>query len=243
MGLSSFADERLEPMTTDVQDGICASFQRAGRAHGYDRVSAGFFPFKDFKACWQRTGSTADFQVTDYLECANGQIIDEFADNLFKRIRSKGKVELYNDRMKEWFKTREFLDTNRPVYLRRSRNLAYRTEGKRYDLLDSFERLKAQGLVPDLPDTYITWTRTPNRSRLGYCSILMRVIAISSALDTDKVPEFVPDYVLYHELLHLRTGLKSGGRYHDKVFKDMEKIHPRHREAEDWLKRIAAKKI
>lgn len=230
-------------MTTDVQDGICASFQRAGRAHGYDKVSASFFPFKDFKACWQRTGSTADFKVTDYLECADGQIIDEFAENLFKRLRSKSKVELYNERMKEWFQSNEFLDTNRPVYLRRSRNLAYRSEGRHYELQDSFERLQDQGLVPDLPNTYLTWTRNPNKARLGYCSILMRVIAISSALDTDRVPEYVTEYVLYHELLHLRGGLKSLGRYHDKAFKDMEKIHPRHREAEDWLKRVAAKKV
>jgi predicted metal-dependent hydrolase len=145
--------------------------------------------------------------------------------------------------MKEWFQSREFLDTNRPVYLRRSRNLAYRSGGSRYDLIEAFERLKDQGLVSDFPDTYITWTRTPNRARLGYCSILMRVIAISSALDTDRVPEYVPEYVLYHELLHLRNGLKSYGRYHDKQFKDMEKIHPRYREAEGWLKKVAAKKI
>ena len=228
-------------MTTEVQDDICASFQRAGRAYGYERVSASFFPFKDFKACWQRTANTADFQVTDYLECADGQIIDEFAENLFKRIRSK-KVELYNERMKEWFQSRQFLDTNRPVYLRRSRNLAYRSHGSRYELLESFERLKDQGLVPDVPNTYITWTRGPNRARLGDCSILMRVIAISSALDDDRIPEYVPEYVLYHELLHLRNGLRSG-RYHDKQFKDMERIHPRHREAEDWLKRVAAKKV
>jgi predicted metal-dependent hydrolase len=205
-------------------------------------VSAGFFPFKEFKASWQRTGNSADFKVTDYLECADGQMIDEFADNLFKRIRSRGKVELYNDRMKEWFKSDEFLDTNRPVYLRRSRNLTYSSEGNRYHLLESFERLKDQGLVPETPNTYITWTSRPNRARLGYCSILMRVIAISSALDNDKIPEYVSEYVLYHELLHLKTGLKSG-RYHDKQFKDMERIHPRHREAENWLKRVAAKKV
>ena len=230
-------------MTTDVQDGISASFQRAGRAHGYDKVSASFFPFKDFKACWQRTGNTADFKVTDYLACADGQIIDEFADGLFRRLRSKGKIELYNDRMKDWFQSKEFLDTNRPVYLRRSRNLAYRTEGHNYELMEAFERLKDRGLVPDIPNTYITWTKGPNRARLGYCSILMRVIAISSALDTEKVPEYVPEYVLYHELLHLRGGLRSLGRYHDKQFKDLERIHPRYREAEDWLKRVAAKKL
>jgi predicted metal-dependent hydrolase len=230
-------------MTTDVQDGICDSFQRAGRAHGYDKVSASFFPFKDFKACWQRTSNSADFKVTDYLRCADGQIIDEFAENLFKRLRSKNSVELYNDRMKLWFQSRQFLDTNRPTYLRRSRNLSYSSSGEHYELMDAFESLKEQGLVPDLPNTYITWTRSPNRARLGYCSILMRVIAISSVLDTDRIPEYVPEYVLYHELLHLRTGIKSGGRYHDKQFKDMEKIHPHHREAEDWLKRVASRKV
>ena len=71
----------------------------------------------------------------------------------------------------------------------------------------------------------------------------MRVVAISSVLDNEKVPDFVHEYVLYHELLHLEDGLGAGRRHHPASFRARERMYPRWRESEDWLKRLAARKV
>jgi len=52
----------------------------------------------------------------------------------------------------------------------------------------------------------ISWTKRPNAKSIGHASVLMKVITISSALDSDKIPEFVSDFGLYHDLLHLKKG-------------------------------------
>jgi len=69
--------------------------------------------------------------------------------------------------------------------------------------------------------------------------VIMRVVAISRILDRREVPSFVPSYVLYHELLHLENGLRFGA-YHDREFRERERMHPHHEEAERLLRKISA---
>jgi hypothetical protein len=227
----------------DMHRSLQGSFQRAGSGHNYQNVSATFHPFKEFKATWQRCGDRADFLITDYMEKAGPDLLDDFAECLFHRIKNKRKGEMYSPRMREWLQSSDFIEANRPLYLRRSRNIAYDHEGQTYDLEESYSRLVDVGMVPEMPDHYLTWTRKPNQQRMGYCSVLMHVIAISQALDRPDVPGYVTDYVLYHELLHLEDGLAAIGSYHDHKFRTKEREYPRWREAESWLKRIASGKL
>ena len=71
----------------------------------------------------------------------------------------------------------------------------------------------------------------------------LREQAISSLLDNEKVPDFVHEYVLYHELLHLEDGLSDGRRHHTPEFKARERQHPRWKESEEWLRKLAARKV
>jgi len=219
--------------------GIQRLFEEVGGGHGFDPVSAGFRPFKEFKVQWQRNGRSAAFQVTDYLRYADQDLLREFADRLFERIEAKGKPEIYTPNLKEWLRSRSFVESAQPMYLRRSQNLAYSDEGSTYDLSESYDRLKGSGLVRDHDGLFLTWTKRPNHQRVGYCSALMRVIAISSVMDSARVPELVTDYVLYHELLHMEDGLSFSNRHHGSGFRQRERRFPGWEEAERTLRTLA----
>jgi predicted metal-dependent hydrolase len=49
--------------------------------------------------------------------------------------------------------------------------------------------------------------------------------------------------VLYHEILHLESGLASLASGHDRDFRVRERMYPNWRIAEDWLKKVATGKI
>ncbi len=221
---------------------IClqSAFQKAGRDFGYSSVKAEFTPFKEFKVRWQRSAGWAEFQVSDYLMDADEMMMEGLARVLFNRI-SKGKRSNYPDELREWMTSQDFVRKKQPVYLRRSRNLSRSGQGRHYDLQDSYERLIAAGLVERDDEAFLSWTSRPNLRRVGYCSVLMKVIAVSSALDDEVVPEFVTEYVLYHELLHLANGLSLDGQAHGEDFRRCERLHPRWNEAEEWLKRLSLK--
>ena len=213
-------------------------FLTVGQRFGYDRVDAEFHPFKEFKTTWQRCGRSAEFKVTDYMAIAGPETLEEFARCLFARMQQR-RGEAYSEPIRNWLQSPQFVERNRPIYLRRSRNLLCSPRGAHYDLRELLGSLRNQGLVQDGDSAFISWTDRPNRARMGYCSVLMKVIAISSVLDSPDIPKYVAEYVLYHEMLHLEKGLDSMRSQHNADFRRLERKHPRSREAEEWLKRIA----
>jgi hypothetical protein len=227
----------VKVMKRSSQNDINQLFLVVGQRFGYDQVDAEFHPFKEFKTTWQRFGTRTEFKVTDYLANANSEILEEFAKCLFTRIQQR-KSEVYSEQIRHWLQSPYFIERNQPIYLRRSRNLLCSPRGVHYDLREVLESLLSQGLVKDDYSAFISWTDKPNRFRMGYCSILMKVVAISSILDSVDIPKYVTEYVLYHEMLHLEKGLDSMRSQHNADFRRLERRHPRFREAEEWLKRI-----
>lgn len=115
--------------------------------------------------------------------------------------------------------------------------------GVHRSLLESFLRV-TMDLDMELPEApKLGWSRTASRRRFGHQDADHQAIIISKVLDDPKVPEFVLDYVVYHELLHIvippRRG--SGGKriVHSKEFKQAEARFPQQREAEAWLTKLA----
>ena len=226
--------------SVDEQDRLLQDcFNRIGAEHGFNDVHASWERFKEFKATWTRCSDRAELHITDYMKGAGPELISDLAQGIFGKMGRGGARDIYSERLRRHFVSQDFIQRNQPLYLRRSRNLAYRKNGQVYDLGTLYDDLLDTGLVSKVPSSYITWTKGENRQRVGYCSVIMRVVAISSVLDRKEVPSFVPGYVLYHELLHLENGLRFGS-YHDREFRAKEALHPYHAEAERWLRRITS---
>lgn len=215
------------------------TFQHVGARFGFDHVQASYYPFKEFKTTWKRFGTTVSFKVTDYMQGAGEEVINDFAFCLFQRMQRRRR-ELYTARVSEYLCSDAFLRSNQEKYLKRSHNLTLEAKGKEYDLDSLLASLQDRGLVGDCHGAFLTWTEKPNRFRMGYCSLIMRVVAISSALDSSQVPSFVAEYVLYHEMLHLLTRSDPLRSYHDAEFRRLERRYPRWREAENWLRRLSS---
>lgn len=223
----------------DQDGGLQWCFSRIGAEHGFTNVNASWERFKEFKATWKRCATSAEVHITDYMKGAGPDLIGDLARGIFGRMGRGGTREMYSERLKQHFLSSEFILRNQPLYLRRSRNLSYAQQGMVHDLMALERDLIDMGLVRRVPHSYITWTKGDNRQRVGYCSVIMRVVVVSRLLDRRDVPSFVPSYVLYHELLHLENGLRFGS-YHDREFRERERVHPHHEEAERWLRRLAA---
>ena len=128
--------------------------------------------------------------------------------------------------MMDWITSYDFVKDKQPLYIARSRNLTRSPEGEHVNLEESYQRLIDMELVERDEQIFISWTKQPNVKRVGYCSVLMKVIAISSVLDDPDVPEFVSDYVLYHELIHLSKGFDPFGQIHGNGFRALEQLFP-----------------
>jgi predicted metal-dependent hydrolase len=69
-------------------------------------------------------------------------------------------------------------------------------------------------------------------------------ITISKALDSRDVPEWFVEYIVYHEMLHIKHPAKfiNGRRYyHTAAFRSEEQRFPRYQASQDWLDRVVRK--
>ena len=121
--------------------------------------------------------------------------------------------------------------------------LVERTAGLHHDLAAAFARVNAQYFGDALSRPRLTWNRTFTGRKFGHYDPVRDTAMISCSLDRADVPEFVLDFVLYHELLHKQLGVDwRGGRAtaHTREFRAVERRFERHAQAEAAIKRLAA---
>jgi hypothetical protein len=227
----------------ECEDALDTTFRTMGMAYGFNAVKADYASYKEFKSTWQRMGTAVSFEISDYLGNARPEVLGDFAQALYERIEKRTPGCVYSPRLKAYLESDDFVSRNQSTYVKRSRNLTRSAQGRHFDLKETYDRLVEGGMVSPSAGISLHWTRSGNRMRVGYCSVLMRVVAISSLLDNEKVPDFVHEYVLYHELLHLEDGLSDGHRHHPPEFKVRERQYPRWQESEEWLRKLAARRV
>ncbi len=116
-----------------------------------------------------------------------------------------------------------------------------RARGRAHDLDALFDRLDARFFHGSLARPRLHWAPTLSRRQFGCFVRSLDLVCLNPVLDDPSVPEFVVEWVLYHELLHKRHPTElSGGRrvVHGPAFKAEERLHPRSEEGHLWLHHI-----
>ena len=117
-----------------------------------------------------------------------------------------------------------------------------RTRGRAHDLGAAFARVNEQFFGGTLDRPVLHWSEVLTARTFGHYQPARDHLMLSSTLDDPQVPEYVVDYVMYHELLHKRLGmvLKNGRRIsHDATFRAAERLFPQHRQAEKVIGELA----
>lgn len=221
----------------DKEEILKGAFSTVGKRYGYDRIGAEYVAYRDFKVKWTRSYKWADFQVSDYLADAPECVLEDLAETLFSRITG-GEDRAYGPELTGFITSAKFREDKQPIYVRRSRNITRSPDGEHKSLADSLQRLKDMGLVSENAEPYLTWTKDELTSLVGFCSTLMDVIVISSALDTDAVEDYVLDYALYHQCLVIRDGWVNFNKGVPFDFRAEEKKFPKWKEAEEFISRM-----
>jgi hypothetical protein len=87
------------------------------------------------------------------------------------------------------------------------------------------------------------WSRRPSRVTLGHYDPSHNAIILSRLLDSPRVPRLAVEYILFHEMLHLRYPVEHRGArrcVHTSEFKEAEKQFPMLKEAKQLLKAICS---
>jgi hypothetical protein len=117
--------------------------------------------------------------------------------------------------------------------------------GRVHNLDKLFARLNRRYFNNDLPMPALSWSLRKSKRILGHHDYAHEAIVISRSLDTQETPEFFVEYVLYHEMLHMKHQPRTvNGRrvYHTPAFRADERRFERHEDAMAELEKMANRK-
>ncbi|MBW4631142.1 MAG: M48 family peptidase [Iphinoe sp. HA4291-MV1] len=115
-------------------------------------------------------------------------------------------------------------------------------KGKCYDLNQLFDKVNHEYFASSLVKPRLIWSRIHTYSKLGHYESARDKVMIALTLDNASIPQFVVEFVLYHELLHKYHGaIWVNGRrmVHTPEFRRDERKFKLYKEAGEWLTKLA----
>jgi predicted metal-dependent hydrolase len=125
----------------------------------------------------------------------------------------------------------------------RGRKFVSGPQGVCYNLEEIFEDLNARYFHGLMARPLLGWSRRPSRVMLGHFDPSHNAIILSKLLDRPTVPRLVLEYVLFHEMLHLRFPVEHRGArrcVHTRDFKEAEKQFAAWKQAKELLRKICS---
>jgi len=87
----------------------------------------------------------------------------------------------------------------------------------------------------------MTWSRDQARNSLGHYDPAHNAIVVSRVFDDRRVPRYAVEYIVYHEMLHLKHPVRLRGSrrcVHSAEFQSEEKLFPLLEQAKLFLRRL-----
>ncbi len=216
-------------------------FTRVG-CHGRPpRFVAEFYPYANLTHTIRLVEDTAHVRLSDVFRGAPLAVLEATAAILLARV--------YRSRA-----GREFLATYREFALaqgtrrrllrmrrKRGRRITAEPRGTHYDLQRMFSQLNRRHFASRLHRPRLGWSARPWRTQLGCFDPALDQIVISSRLDREGMPRYVVEYVLFHEMLHVKHPIQRascGLQAHSAEFRQQEKRFPLYDRARRFLTRL-----
>lgn len=182
-------------------------------------------------------------RITDVLEGAPSQILEALAHILLSKLFRRPAPKMHAERYRRYLNRKEMRRSLQLVKQARGRKFLSGPRGACYDLEEIFEQLNRSYFHGLMARPLLGWSRTVSRTMLGHYDPSHNAIILSRLLDSPTVPHLAVEYVVFHEMLHLRFPVEHRGArrcVHTRKFKEAERQFPRLKEAKDLLKKICA---
>jgi len=180
-------------------------------------------------------------RLSDLLEGAPHGVVRAIAHILLAKMYRQPIDRGHAARYRKYVASHEVAAKARLVRQIRGRKRLHSPKGFVYDLEVVFEDLNRRFFHGLLGRPRMSWSPTKTRRILGHYDPAHNAIVISRIFDQQSVPRFAVDYIVYHEMLHLKHPVRLRGSrrcVHSPEFHAEEKLFPHLDRANEFLKRI-----
>jgi hypothetical protein len=205
-------------------------------------IHASFYPFAGLNHTIRLRDSRLYVRVSDILENAPVNIHQALAHILVAKLFKKRSTP-ENERLYQQYSYQPQVQRATDL-ARQQRGHKMLTDavGRVYNLDAIFARLNRRYFNGALAKPTLSWSQRKTKRILGHHDATHETIVISRSLDCQTVPLCVIEFVLYHEMLHIKHKPRviNGRRvYHTATFRADEKRFIQFDEANDWIDQMA----
>jgi len=186
-------------------------------------------------------GPAVEVRMSDLLEGAPAPVKESLAFILLSKLYGKRIPEKHNQRYRLFLNRQDVRRNMLLLRQIRGRKTVGSTRGQCFDLGEIFEDLNRRYFHGLLARPLLGWSRSRSRNMLGHFDPAHNAIIISKVFDQPLTPRFLVDYIVFHEMLHLRYPAEHhrGRRcVHTREFKEAEQAFPRLEEVRRLLKTL-----
>jgi hypothetical protein len=205
-------------------------------------IEVRFYPYAGINHTIRCRSRRIYVRISDIFKNAPVDVHRAIAFILVARFLSKRTPENYERVYRDYAYLPQVLQASDIARRRRGRKLISSVQGDVYDLDKIFRRLNRKYFDGELEKPTLTWSQRRTRRIMGYHEAVHDTIIINKTLDVHNIPEWFVEYVLYHEMLHLKHPAKviKGRRYHHtNAFLAEEEKFPDYERAQLQLELIA----
>ncbi len=180
-------------------------------------------------------------RVSDLLEGAPESVLRSIAHILLAKMYRKPIDRQQATRYRRYVSGHEITQKAHLLRQMRGRKRIAGAEGQKYHLETIFDDLNARFFHGLLARPRMTWSRDHARNSLGHYDPAHNAIVVSRVFDQARVPRYAVEYIVYHEMLHLKHPVKLRGSrrcVHSAEFQAEERLFPQLEKAKQFLKHL-----
>ena len=179
--------------------------------------------------------------LSDLLEGAPESVVRAIAHILLAKLYKKPIDAAHNLRYKRFATSAAVVRQTELIRHARGSKRWSGPQGHYYNLEEVFDSLNSRffGGLLGLPE--LTWSEHHAKRSLGHYDAAHNTIVVSRVFDRPSSPRYAIEYLLYHEMLHLKHPVRMRGVrrcVHSREFKAEEARFPQLTEAMAFIKRM-----
>ena len=177
-------------------------------------------------------------RLSDLLEGAPEAVLRAIVHILLAKLYGKHIDPNHAARYRRHISSRDLARKTHVVRQMRGRKRLLSSQGHVFDLHEIFDSLNQRYFGGLLGRPQMTWSALASRTNLGHYDPAHNTIVVSRIFDRLQVPRYVVEYLVYHEMLHLRYPVKLRGSrrcVHSAGFQEEEKRFPEFEAAKKFL--------
>ncbi len=179
--------------------------------------------------------------LSDLLEGAPVSVIHAIAHILLAKLYKKSVDPAHSLRFKRFASSAAVTRQTELIRHARGSKRYFGPEGRYFHLEEVFDTLNLRFFGGLLGRPELTWSEGLAKRSLGHYDAAHNTIVVSRVFDRPSSPRYAIEYLLYHEMLHLKHPVRMRGLrrcVHSREFKAEERLFPQLEEAMAFIKRL-----